>query len=95
MLAAGCSDRCPTAVADRDAGPSIAMASSDPIPTTTNTVAGTITIAVASTGSSTAGSSTAAPSSASAFGQRRTGRQSNDRESEHELSESCHGAPPP
>jgi hypothetical protein len=80
MLAAGCSDRCPTAVADRDAGPSIAMAGRDPIP---NTVATTI----AGTASSTAASTTA-------FSQRRTDRQSSDCESKHEHSESCHVAPP-
>ena len=103
MLAAGCSERCPTAVADRDAGPAIAMASGDTITiatTITATIATTVTITVTttvpSTGSSTATSS-AAPTSTSAATVRERGgcRQGSDHQSEHEHAESCHVAPPP
>ena len=102
MLAAGCSDRCPTAVAAREAGPGfIAMASGDTI-TITATIATTVTITVTttvpSTGSSTATSSAAtAPTSTSAATVRERGgcRQDSDHQSEHEHAESCHVAPPP
>src|SRR6266851_2352018 len=100
MLATGCIDRRPTAIADRDAGPAIAMASGDTItPTVTNTITAAVAAGVATTvttaGSSTASSSTAPTTSAAAFGQHRACRQSSDCESEHEHSESCHVAPPP
>jgi hypothetical protein len=89
MLAAGCSERCPTAVADRGARPTIAMASGDTISTT-------VTIPVTIPGSSTATSTAAPTSSASAtLGLRGACRQSNDCENEHEQSETCHVAPPP
>jgi len=109
MLAAGCIDRRPTAIADRDAGPAIAMASGDTITiattiatTITATIATTVTITVTttvpSTGSSTATSSAAtAPTSTSAATVRERGgcRQDSDHQSEHEHAESCHVAPPP
>ena len=76
MLAAGCIDRRPTAIADRDAGPAIAMASGDTITiattiattitaTITATIATTVTITVTTTVPST-GSSTATSSAATA-----------------------------
>ena len=87
MLTAGCSERCPTAVADRGARPAIAMASGNPISTT-------VTVTVTIPGSSTATSS-ATTSTSAAFGQRRACRQSSDCENEHEQSKTCHVAPPP
>ena len=105
MLTTGCIDRRPTAIADRDAGPAIAMASGDTITiatTITATIATTVTITVTttvpSTGSSTATSSAAtAPTSTSAATVRERGgcRQGSDHQSEHEHAESCHVAPPP
>jgi len=61
MLAAGCSERCPTAVADQ-AGPGIiAMVSGDTVtPTIPTTIPVTVATTVATTGSSTA-TSAAAP----------------------------------
>jgi hypothetical protein len=89
MLAAGCSERYPTAVADRSARPAIAMASGDTISTTV-----TIPVTVTIPGSSTATSS-ATTSTSAAFGQRRACHQSSDCQNEHEQSETCHVAPPP
>jgi len=106
MLAAGCSDRCPTAVADHDAGPGVIVMASVDTMTVADTVAATIattvtitvTTTVPSTGSSTATSSAAtAPTSTSAATVRERGGccQDSDHQSEHEHAESCHVAPPP
>ena len=93
MLAAGCSDRCPTAVADRDAGPAIAVASGDTI---TTAVAPAVATAITSTSPSTATASSAPTStSAPTVRERRGCRQGGHHQSEHEHSESCHVAPPP
>ena len=91
MLAAGCSERCPTAVADRGAQPTIAMTSGDTISTTV-TIPVTVTIPCSSTATSATTTSTTA---SAAFGQRRACRQRSDCENEHEQSETCHVAPPP
>jgi hypothetical protein len=79
MLATGCIDRRPTAIADRDAGPAIAMASGDTItPTVTNTITAAVATTVATTvttaGSSTASSSTPPTTTAPAFCQHRYAR---------------------
>jgi len=99
MLAAGCSERCPTAVADRGAQPTIAMTSGDTISTTVTipvTIPVTVTIPGSSTATSAATSATTTSTTASAaFGQRRACRQRSDCENEHEQSETCHVAPPP
>jgi hypothetical protein len=49
MLAAGCGDRCPTAVADHDAGPGVIVVASVDTMTVTDTVAATIATTVADT----------------------------------------------
>ncbi len=77
MLAARCSERCPTAVAAREAGPGIiAMASGDPIPPT---IPITVAITVAPTGSSTATSAAPATSAAAPVRERRNRCQGSNR----------------
>lgn len=90
VLASRRSDRSPAPSSDRDAGPAIAVASSDTAAVTT-TNAHSVPAATSSGPCTT----TATASPAATFREHGSCRQSGNHQSEHEHAESCHVAPPP
>jgi hypothetical protein len=95
MLASRRSDRSPATSSDRDAGPAIALASSDSAAITAAVTTAIAHSVPAATSSGSCTTTTASPATAATLREHGSCRQSGNHQSEHEHAESCHVAPPP